>query len=205
MKKQLENFVGAVLAGLCIGIGGAVFLCVEDRVAGALLFTVGLYAICAHGLRLYTGKVGYLAEQPPAYLIDLAVIWLGNFAGTWLAGTAIRATRAAGMAEKAATLCAAKTADSLWSLLLLGVFCGLLMFIAVDGYGRTQNPLILFVCVAGFILSGFEHCIADMFYFSVAGAWGGRAPVCILAITLGNSLGGVLIPLYRRLGRKESL
>ena len=96
-------------------------------------------------------------------------------------------------------MCETKLGDGLLSLFLLAVFCGLLMFIAVDGYKQTQNPLILVLCVAVFILCGFEHCIADMFYFAVSGTLGAHALVRLAVITLGNSAGGVLIPLLRRL------
>ena len=170
------------------------------RIAGALLFTVGLYTICAHGLNLFTGKVGYAAENPPSYVIDLIVIWAGNLAGTWLTASALRLSRLApALYESAIRLCGAKLTDSYASLLVLGIFCGILMYSAVDGYRRTQQPLILFVCVAGFILCGFEHCIADMFYFSMANVWGPRAIAATVSITLGNSLGGLLIPLFKKL------
>ena len=103
------------------------------------------------------------------------------------------------MAVRAGAMCETKLGDGLLSLFLLAVFCGLLMFIAVDGYKRTQNPLILMLCVAVFILCGFEHCIADMFYFAVSSTLGAQALLRLAVITLGNSAGGVLIPLLRRL------
>jgi formate/nitrite transporter FocA (FNT family) len=74
------------------------------------------------------------------------------------------------------------------------------MFIAVDGYAKTKNPIILFLGVAAFILCGFEHCIADMFYFFVAGMWSNAALKTILIITLGNSVGGMLLSLVKKLG-----
>lgn len=199
MKEKLSMFALALLAGLAIGIGGTVFLSVEDRVVGALLFSVGLYTICVHGLNLFTGKVGYLVEKPVSYLVDLAVIWCGNLAGTWLSGAMLRATRYAALGEKAAALCAAKLSDSMGSLFVLAIFCGLLMFVAVDGYRNVKNPILLFACVAAFILCGFEHCIADMFYFSAAGLWSADTLVRVLVITAGNALGGVLIPLAKKL------
>ena len=196
MRKQLSVFVLAALAGMAIAIGGAVYLSMESKLAGALLFSVGLYTICVHGLNLFTGKVGYAPLQPPAYWGTLGIIWLGNWAGTWLAAEAMRLTRVgAGLAEKAAALCETKLADSPLSLFLLGIFCGILMYAAVEGYKRTTNPLILFAGVSVFILCGFEHCIADMYYFSMAGLWSGRALLYTLAITAGNALGGMLIPL----------
>lgn len=188
----------AVLAGGAIGIGGCVYLSLDNKVIGALMFTVGLYAICVHGLNLYTGKIGYLVNQPFSYCLDLAIIWIGNLAGTFLAALAIQETRIASVSEKAAEMCEVKLNDSQMSLFLLGIFCGFLMFVAVDGYRSTKNPVILFMGVAVFILCGFEHCIADMFYFSVAKLWSGKAFLRILVITLGNSLGAVLIPLVKK-------
>lgn len=195
LRENLSLFIGAVLAGLAIGVGGTVFLSIPDSVVGALMFTVGLFVICLHGLNLFTGKVGYLVGKPVSYLWDLLVIWLGNLAGTFLAGASARASRIGGIAQRAQGMCDVKLNDSLLSLFLLAIFCGLLMYAAVEGYKTSKQPLILFACVAAFILCGFEHCIADMYYFSVAGMWSWNALLRILLITLGNALGGVLIPL----------
>lgn len=199
IRKYLRMFALAVLAGIAIGIGGIVYLSLENKIAGALMFTVGLYTICVHGLNLYTGKVGYLVEEPLSYLADLLIIWLGNLAGTGLAAAAALQTRISGISLAAVALCEAKMRDSLPSLFLLAIFCGFLMFVAVDGYKSAKNPVILFMGVAAFILCGFEHCIADMFYFSVAGVWSAQAVINILIITLGNSVGGMLIPLIKKL------
>lgn len=198
MNRYLHAFVLAVLAGIAIGIGGTVYLSMDNKTAGALMFTVGLYTICIHGLNLYTGKVGYAVNQPAAYLLDLLVIWAGNLAGTGMAALGVRQTRISGIADKAAALCEVKLQDSMASLFLLAVFCGFLMFIAVDGYKQSGSPVILFLGVGAFILCGFEHCIADMFYFSVAGMWPAQAAAAVLVITLGNSVGGILIPLAKK-------
>lgn len=198
LQEKAGVLLLAVLAGGAIGIGGCVYLSLDNKVVGALMFTVGLYAICVHGLNLYTGKIGYLVNQPFSYCLDLAIIWIGNLAGTFLAALAIQETRIASVSEKAAEMCEVKLNDSQMSLFLLGIFCGFLMFVAVDGYRSTKNPVILFMGVAVFILCGFEHCIADMFYFSVAKLWSGKAFLRILVITLGNSLGAVLIPLVKK-------
>ena len=48
-----------------------------------------------------------------------------------------------------------------------------------------------------FIFCGFEHCVADMFYYSVAGMWNGDALLRVVIISLGNAVGGVFIPLLR--------
>jgi formate/nitrite transporter FocA (FNT family) len=43
MKKALADFVYAVFAGMSIALGGVVFLSLDNKVLGALFFTVGLF------------------------------------------------------------------------------------------------------------------------------------------------------------------
>ncbi len=201
LQKQIYIFLMAVLAGIAIGIGGCVFLSLTNKIVGAFMFSVGLYIICTHELGLYTGKVGYAAGKPPSYWLELLVTWAGNLSGTYLAAAAVRNTRMAHLSGEAANMCSNKLNDDYLSLFLLGIFCGFLMYAAVEGYKTVKNPLILFAGVAAFILCGFEHCIADMFYFSIAGMWSARAFLCIFFITLGNSVGGMLIPLGKKVRR----
>lgn len=200
MKENGRIFLKAAAAGITIGIGGAVYLTLENRVIGAVLFGVGLYTIVLNGLFLYTGKVGYLisAKDKKAYILQLIFTWLGNFAGTALAAAAISATRIRNLRRTAEVICKTKLADTPHSILILAVFCGILMYAAVDGFREKGNPLILFFCVTVFILCGFEHCIANMFYFSLAGAWSLRAVIYLLLMTLGNSVGGILPPLVKK-------
>ena len=200
MKENGRIFLKAAAAGITIGIGGAVYLTLENRVIGAVLFGVGLYTIVLNGLFLYTGKVGYLisAKDKKAYILQLIFTWLGNFAGTALAAAAISATRIRNLRRTAEVICKTKLADTPHSILILAVFCGILMYVAVDGFREKGNPLILFFCVTVFILCGFEHCIANMFYFSLAGAWSLRAVIYLLLMILGNSVGGILLPLVKK-------
>lgn len=200
MKENGRIFLKAAAAGITIGIGGAVYLTLENRVIGAVLFGVGLYTIVLNGLFLYTGKVGYLisAKDKKAYILQLIFTWLGNFAGTALAAATISATRIRNLRRTAEVICKTKLADTPHSILILAVFCGILMYVAVDGFREKGNPLILFFCVTVFILCGFEHCIANMFYFSLAGAWSLRAVIYLLLMTLGNSVGGILLPLVKK-------
>ena len=194
-------FVNGIMAGVFIGIAGTVYLAVPIPIVGAFLFGFGLLTILCNNFKLFTGAVGYLASQgrnTPGYLWTLALIWGGNLAGCFAVGTAIRYSRVAelsGIVAKAQTICAAKTADSWTSLLILAFFCGILMYLAVDTFKRELPPVIrlinVFLCVMVFILSGFEHCIANMYYFSVAGIWSVNNLGLILLMTLGNALGGM--------------
>ena len=200
MKKMGNIFCKAVLAGIAIAIGGIIYLSVENKIIGALLFTVGLYAIVLNGLFLYTGKVGYLVgeKDKKEYLLILLTTWLGNLVGTAVGAFAFLNTRNALVAQNVDIICDAKLDDTPLSIFILAVFCGFLMYIAVDGFKEKGNPIILFMGVSVFILCGFEHCIANMFYFSLAGAWSGKAFLYLLIMTIGNSVGGILIPFVKK-------
>lgn len=207
--KRAVSFLNSILGGMCIGIGGVVFLSCDSKVAGAVFFCLGLFTICTFGFNLYTGKVGYVFDNPLSYTWFVLSVWLGNLVGTGIVGYAVRATRIAGIAEKAAALCQAKLDDSLLSIFILSVFCNILMFIAVDGYKNNPHELGkylgIFLGVIVFILCGFEHCVANMFYFSVANVWGGKALLYMLVMSVGNACGGVIIPLVRKLKGKAEM
>lgn len=203
-----KTFTGAVLAGIAIGLGGLVFLSVDNKVIGSFLFTIGLFTVCTMGFNLFTGKVCYTFQNDTAYKIGLPVIWLGNLVGTGLtAGCAWMTRVAPAVSEKAMALCQTKLNDSLGSLFFLGILCNIFIYIGVEGYKSNPHEfgkyLALVFGVMVFILCGTEHCVADMFYFWMAGAWSGQAVLRLFVITLGNAVGGVLLPLLRGLQNKE--
>ena len=202
--KRLKTFAYGVLAGICIAIGGTVFLATDNKVVGATFFTAGLFTICTFGFNLFTGKVCYVFERDASYAIDLPIMWLGNLCGTWLTAALESLTRQGPMlAEKAMKLADTKLADTPLSIFLLAFFCDILIFIAVDGYGKNPHELgkylSLFFGVIVFILCGFEHCVANMYYFAMAGVlFQGKTLLYVLIMTLGNAVGGVFFPLVRK-------
>ena len=203
MKKFTDIFLRAILTGFAIGIGGIVYLSCDNRYIGSFLFGTGLFVILSFGFNLFTGKVGYAVENKPSYIIDLLVIWLGNLAGTAATGGLILLTRVSPtISEKASGLCDTKLSDGLLSILVLSFFCGMLMFIAADGFKKIENPvgkmLVIFLPVMVFILSGFEHCVANMFYFTAGMAWSLKAFGYLLVMSIGNAIGGMFIPFVRK-------
>ncbi len=195
MKK---TFFLAVLAGICIGLGGTVFLSVDNKVVGAALFSLGLLTILGFGFNLFTGKVGYAFGNKPSYIFTLVMIWLGNFIGTALVAFMMRYTRMFGaLYAKVAPIVETKLNDNLLSILLLAIGCGMCMFIAVDQYKKrssTVRALFVIFPVMVFILCSFEHCVANMFYFVLAGSFTFKTLTYLFIMTVGNSIGGLLIP-----------
>ena len=93
-----------------------------------------------------------------------------------------------------------KLNDNLLSIFILAMFCGMLMYIAVNNYKKSTNEIGkyagIFMCVMVFILCGFEHCVANMYYFTVANVWTGKAFLWLLMMVLGNSVGSILIAFF---------
>ncbi len=203
MRKYIDLLLRAVLTGILIGIGGIVNLSCDSKYVGAFLFGTGLFTILTFKLALFTGKVGYAVENKPVYLLDLLVIWVGNLMGALFTGLSIQLTRAgSAISEKAAAICDVKLNDDPVSIFILAFFCGMLMFIAADGYKNLTNPaaqvLVIFLPVMVFILCGFEHCVANMFYYSAGNKWSGYSSAYMMLMSLGNAAGGIAIPLFRK-------
>ena len=191
---MLRDTLSGVSAGICIALGGSVFLAVDNRLAGAVLFSVALLCICMKGYALFTGKVGFVPEDHgrPALQLLLAGL-LGNLIGTFLCGQLLRLGLPA-LSDAARTICAAKLTQAPAAALIRGVFCGILMYLAVSIWKERQSPLGILFCIPVFILSGFEHSIADMFYFAVSGIVSLKAFVFLWLVIIGNALGAMLLP-----------
>ena len=205
--NPLSSFVKSFITGILISIGGIVNMSCDNKYIGAFLFGTGLFTVLTFGFGLFTGKVGYVVENHPSYLTYLLIVWIGNLSGTFISGYAISLTRIGEkLREKAIDITAIKQNDSLLSLFVLAIFCGMLMFIAADGYKNIANPvgqmLVVFLPVMAFIISGFEHSIADMFYISAAQKWDVDTFLRILVISAGNAVGGISIPLLRKMIKK---
>lgn len=207
MKYNIEILIKSILAGIMIGIGGTIYLSLDDKIVGSILFAIGLFIIVVYSFNLYTGKIGYLINNfNKKYIRELIITLIGNFIGTLFVGFILKYTRIYTMiSEKAKTLADIKLNDTLISILILSFFCGILMYLAVNTYKEVKDIgkyLAVFLGVIVFILCGFEHCIANMYYFSVSSTWSLNTLLYLLVMILGNSLGGILIPLCNKVIKK---
>ena len=192
--------IDGVLAGCMVSIGGTVLLSCDNRYLGALLFCIALLAICWFGFNLYTGKVGFLLADHSAAALKMTFTGLlGNFLGTLLFGLLIAAALPQ-LRDAALAACEKRLTQLPLQTLLRGCFCGLLMYVAVWTFREKKTVIGILFCIPVFVLSGFEHSIADMFYFSLAGTvFRPRALLFLLLVVLGNSIGGLFIPFLQLL------
>lgn len=210
-STHLNNVVNAIFGGIMIGIGGIVSLSCDNRYIGSFLFGIGLFMIITHKYGLFTGKVGYVPRNKPPYLIEVFIALCGNCIGTFLAATLVRLTRIGTvLSESAVAVMERKLADTFQSALILSVFCGILMFLAVETNAvQTKNQnnlgaaLGIFLPVVTFIICGFNHCVADMFYLFLSGVKSGFIPY-FAVIIFGNALGGMFIPLIQTIANKTT-
>ena len=183
----------SILSGIIIAVSGIVYLQVGG-VAGALLFSMGLLTVLSFKLNLFTGKAGLLATNEIS-VGKLADIWVGNFIGTTATAFLISLTPVGvSIAEKAQKIVAIRITNGPMANLILGIGCGLLMYVGVKTFAlQGGSPIFAVLPVSAFILAGFNHCVADMFYLTVGQA-GTAGYETLISTTLGNLIGCNILP-----------
>lgn len=190
----MEKVISGVLSGILISIGGTVFLSNEIKYVGAIMFSVALICICYKGYSLFTGKIGFIPEKHDKEAWSVLLLGLlGNAIGTIVCGFAIRYILPA-VGNVAENICMAKLDQTVPAALIRGIFCGILMYLAVSIYRDHKTIVGIVFCIPVFILCGFEHSIADIFYFAASGIVSIKAFIFILIIIVGNAIGGMLYP-----------
>lgn len=160
MNNDFNTFIRSILAGICIGLGGAIFIKLGG-VIGACMFAFGLLTIVHFKLPFYTGTAGFIQLNKFKEYKKMFIILFGNIIGCILLsymnikgidGTAIIQSR---------------IDTSYLQCLLNAIGCGLIMTLIVKG-GRDKNLLLILFGIPLFILLGFYHSIADAFYMMVS-------------------------------------
>lgn len=203
----MDILVDAMLAGIMIALGCLVKISVGG-VAGAVLFGTGLLTILAFNFWLFTGKAGLVWNGTVKWW-QLLLTWIGNFVGTGVVGCSVsllsgKSQMLRQWVEGAAKVVMTRESTDWGVNLLLGILCGILMFVAVTGWKGTGKIEFVIMPVSLFLLTGLAHCVADMGYFWLSMAardwWQGLVP--LLVVSVGNFIGCSLIPVCR-LGRQE--
>ena len=164
-KSVLQSLAQGVAAGVCIGIGTITNLISSNKYVGALLFSIGLYLVCCYQLKLCTGMAGYvLSSSSP---VDLTVAAIGNVVG--ISFTYILAVLWNPLVRNMSEVVLFEKLDRQpYQIFISAIFCGMLMFLAVDRFKKSQHPVTkllgIFLCIPCFVLNGFDHCVVNMFY-----------------------------------------
>lgn len=228
-KTNLSAFKMIILgffAGMFIGFAGIASTTASSTIAaasvakltGALVFPAGMAMVLIAGSELFTGNnliiIAVLEKKVSVLkmLKNWLFVYLGNFAGAafvavmvvygntpnLFGGALAGAIVSAGAARTSLTVCEA---------FIRGILCNILVCIAVwmsFAAKKVSGKLMTsFWPVMVFVLCGFEHSIADMYFgtaalltsarFGIAAeglTWFNFIFKALLPITLGNIVGG---------------
>ena len=205
--KYLKILLFGIYAGLAIGLGSLVFTVVSaylnntgGMIFASALFSIGLILVCTLGLQLYTGKVGVVfdnREQLKENAINLPIMLAGNAIGAFGLGIICHFVfmNIPEVADRILAISLGKTNST--TVFLQGIFCGALVYIAVYFFKNLQNWAMkiigIITAVTLFVYCGFQHCIANMFYFGMAFNWNIDMLWNLLIVILTNSIGALLI------------
>ena len=157
--------------------------------AGAVLFSFGLLTVVGYKLKLYTGTAGFIKKNE---IGDLFMVLLGNIVGCLCVALLSRMSPL-DMQAAAQKVLELRLGNGAVRCGLLAIGCGFIMTTAVH-FARQGQYLPLVFGVPLFIVCGFPHCVADVFYFlcvPVAFLKANLLSVLILyiCIVLGNLVG----------------
>lgn len=211
-----------ILAGAFIGLGALMFALVASdarlgfaatRLLGGLAFSLGLVLVTVAGAELFTGNnllaMAWASRRVTSreLLRNWAVVCAANFAGAvglaalvWLSGHTAMNDGAVGRAVIG--IATAKAGLSVGEAFFRGVLCNVLVCMAVwmalAGRSVTDKAVAIVFPITGFVAAGFEHSIANMYYFPLAmllGAPLGWADFArnLVPVIAGNIVGGSVL------------
>ncbi|MCM1029155.1 MAG: formate/nitrite transporter family protein [Pseudoflavonifractor sp.] len=238
--KSLARLIAlAIVAGAYIAFGGTLSLIAGQgmpglsadnpaigKMAGALMFPIGLILIVTLGGELFTGNNALLIPplmkrrlSPWRVAANWAIVWVANFVGALLFATLM--VWGAGLTQAdpwhSAIMAMAETKCSLpWATVFIRAIGAnwcvcLAIWLALSGHSLLEKMAGCFLPVMAFVALGYEHCVANMFFIPLGMMEGAAVSIPDLFIanlipaTLGNILGGALFvgALFTRLHLKQ--
>ena len=216
---KIKVLIRGILAGFAISFGGWLALrtnaALGNNILGSFIFSLGLILICNFDYYLFTGKVCYLVvDETDTFknkLINLIIGLIGNFIGCIIVGLVIRFIFHKPDTFNLLFTSLSNTVETKlnypwYTMIILGIFCGFFIYFAVEGFKKIENPIgkyvVLILCIGAFIICGFEHCVANMFYYALNGTFTFKMVLATIYCIIGNSLGGLFFPFMHSLLKK---
>lgn len=217
--EKIKTLFSGFAAGCFIGFGGICFILCKSflppeysALIGALLFPVGLIMVCVTGTKLYTGRIGYCIDRngvkPLDKAIDLCIMLVGNLIGAAAIGFIfyILSQNNPTITSTLIGVINGKNDKDFITLFYSSILCGVMVFLAVDFFKLMKSEvakiIMLMIPIFIFVFAGFDHCIANAFYYA-AGLMAKRNVMeakdiamlfaNILGVAVGNSLGSLIV------------
>ncbi len=222
MKNVFTSLLKGILAGLSIGVGGFLYILMTyllpnelGKILGSILFAVGLFLVCTFSFYLYTGKIGLVYEEKKDkdFYISLPVMLIGNAVGAFGLGyICYFICKDWAIMETVNGACLARTTlNNVYDYLgcmVKSFLCGLCVYLAVKCFNLNRlkplgiSLLVFFVFV--FVYSGYQHCIANMFYFGFGNHINPNTFINLILCILFNSFGPIVGVAVFRLFKKQA-
>ena len=207
-RRIISVFIASILGGLFIGLGylGYLYLAFGpfgNKFFGSLIFATGLVMIIIGGADLFTGNClltfGVLSRRYSFGKMGLylLLVWIGNFVGAFLLALMVKFANVDQIMPEIIALSKMKINLSFWEAFFRGVLCNILVAMAVYMAGAAKNVsgkiLACILPVSLFVVSGFEHSVANMFLLPLGSINGGdfsflNTFINLIPVTLGNFL-----------------
>lgn len=221
----LKMIMLGIFAGVFIGFGSHADIIIMQTMGrtvdvgfakfmGAAVFPVGIIFVVVAGAELFTGNcliaVSVLSkeEKMKNMLKNWTFVYIGNFIGSialayMLANSGLYGVDAA---AKAIAIAEGKANMAMSPAIIRGIMCNIMVVLAVwmqsGAKDITSKVFTLWFPVMAFVLSGFEHSIANMYFIPLGKFLGANLTWAqmwinnIIPVTIGNIIGGaVIVPL----------
>lgn len=176
------------------------------RLVTGAIFPIGLMMVVLLGTELFTGNALMVTAVIAGritlgrLLYNWLFVYIGNFCGAMLMAFLMVNFGQLDIGGGALAVYTAKVAAAKCSLpwqnaFVLGIFCNLMVCIAIylgnTAHDTAGKILGIFFPIFGFVIAGFEHCVANMYYIP-AGILASLSPQYATAIVEGGINVGVL-------------
>ena len=204
-------FVLAIMAGAFIGLGAEFFtLVVHDsdltygltKLIGGLVFALGLILIVLAGAELFTGNtlmaMAFVDRKisTKGLLRSWAIVYAGNLIGSLVLVLLIYYSRQWALNEsmvggKALLIANSKVNLDFGIAFVRGILCNVLVVLAVwlcfGARSTTDKILAVIFPITAFVASGFEHCIANMYFIPIGMALKSQPTVIVAAEAMSGA------------------
>lgn len=205
--KFMGLFMPALFAGIVMGLGGAVMLSVGAGPVAALLSGVGILAVQAFNMSLFTARTEELLRSNrdiERRIGKLCLTMLGNTVGAALVGLAFGFVSELEMQPMQVQT----DTEGVFILLLRAFFGGMLLFVATHGYKRLSGGfagcLLAVLAFATIELCGFSFALTEIFRSAATLVFSAKDTFFALLIMVGNTIGVLVTAWIHSLRRDKS-
>jgi nitrite transporter NirC len=216
----MKYFLRAVMAGFFIdaamifsNVVGNIFSSNGSpewgKFLGGLVFALAVLLISFVGGELFTGNnmvMAFGAYDKKVSWADVGKVWgisyLGNFVGCVILAVIFAWAGASGTADYYAGFIPGKLSLPVGTMFCRAILCNFFVCLGVLCGMKLKSEagrfLMIVMCISAFVISGFEHCIANMGNFVTAlmlvdGLSIGSMLKSMVVVTLGNMVGGAVL------------